>query len=259
MELTDAKKIIEALLFVADQPISLRMLDKVFDSQMSKDDLQSLLHSIAEDYRERGSAIEAREIAGGWQLCSRPEFGPWIRKLFKDKLSYRLSGSSMETLAIVAYKQPISRAEIEEIRGVEVTAVLDTLVDRKLLKIVGRKESVGRPLLYGTTPDFLRAFGLKRLEDLPSVESLALPTTMEATDVPLDEQQTRLPLDEAVGPAASPAAEAPLTEEAPDLAAPSSEDPLAVLEASIEATEPEPVSVASDTAVHPDAPESQNS
>src|SRR5207253_6382585 len=120
---------------------------------------------------------------GGWQFSSRPEFGPWIRKLFKDRLTYRLSSSAMETLSIIAYKQPITRSEIEEIRGVEVTAVLETLLERRLVRIAGRKETVGRPLLYATTPDFLRAFGLKRLEDLPSIESLIPPAAPPAAEV----------------------------------------------------------------------------
>ncbi len=115
-----------------------------------------MAREIAAQYEERGSALELREIAGGWQFSSRPEFGPWIRKLFKDRLSYRLSSSAMETLSIIAYKQPITRSEIEEIRGVEVSAVLDTLLERRLVRIAGRKETVGRPLLYGTTPDFSR-------------------------------------------------------------------------------------------------------
>src|SRR5439155_17274263 len=137
----------------------------------------ALLSSLADDYVQRSSALEVREIAGGWQFSSRPEFAPWIRKLYKDRLTYRLSSSALETLSIVAYKQPITRSEIEEIRGVEVTAVLDTLVERKLIRIAGRKETVGRPLLYATTSEFLRAFGLKRLEDLPSIESLIPPAS----------------------------------------------------------------------------------
>ena len=186
MELIDAKKIIEALLFITEQPISLKMLDGLFDAQIPKEEIETLLQTLSQEYRERGSAIEVREMAGGWQLSTRPEFGPWIRKLFKDRLTYRLSASAMETLSIVAYKQPITRAEIEEIRGVEVTAVLDTLVERKLLRIAGRKETVGRPLLYGTTPDFLRSFGLKNLEDLPSIESFlpAAETTEKTEETP---------------------------------------------------------------------------
>jgi segregation and condensation protein B len=176
METNDVKKILEALLFIAEQPISLKNLEQLFAGEASREEIQAQLDVMAQEYRDRGSALEVREIAGGWQLATRPEFAPWIRKLFKDKLTYRLSTSALETLSIIAYKQPITRSEIEEIRGVEVTAVLDTLIERKLVKIAGRKETVGRPLLYATTPDFLRSFGLKRLEELPSIESLLPPT-----------------------------------------------------------------------------------
>jgi len=182
MEANDIKKILEALLFITEQPIPLKMLETLFDPPVPRDELQNLLTSLVAEYESRGSALEVREIAGGWQLSTRPEFAPWIRRLFKDRLTYRLSTSAMETLSIVAYKQPITRSEIEEIRGVEVTAVLDTLVERKLVRIAGRKETVGRPLLYATTADFLRSFGLKRLEDLPSIESLVPPATPAAPE-----------------------------------------------------------------------------
>lgn len=182
METNDAKRIIEAMLFVAEQPVTLKMLEGVFDKEFSKDDIRGMIEGLGADYRERATALEVREIAGGWQLSTKAELAPWIRKLFKDRLTYRLSPSAMETLSIIAYKQPITRGEIEEIRGVEVSAVIDTLGDRKLVKIVGRKETLGRPLLFGTTPEFLRVFGLKRLEDLPPVDTLLPPAdTLETT------------------------------------------------------------------------------
>jgi segregation and condensation protein B len=184
MEPNDIKKILEALMFITEQPIPLKTFETLFTPPVPKDVIEQLLNDLASEYRDRGSALEVREIAGGWQFSTRPEFAPYIRQLFKDRLTYRLSSSAMETLSIVAYKQPLTRSEIEEIRGVEVTAVLDTLVERRLIRIAGRKETVGRPLLYATTPDFLRAFGLKRLEDLPSVESLLPPTTSAITEEP---------------------------------------------------------------------------
>src|SRR5258708_15715541 len=184
MEPNDIKKILEALLFITEQPIPLKTLETLFDPPVPREELLGLLTSLSAEYQGRGSALEVREIAGGWQFSTRPEFAPYIRQLFKDRLTYRLSNSAMETLSIVAYKQPITRSEIEEIRGVEVTAVLDTLVERKLIRIAGRKETVGRPLLYATTPDFLRAFGLKRLEELPSIESLVPPATSSTEAVP---------------------------------------------------------------------------
>jgi segregation and condensation protein B len=194
MEPHELKKVLEALLFITEQPVPLKTLETLFDPPVPREDLQGLLNALAVEYEERGGALLVKEIAGGWQLSTRPEFAPWIRKLFKDRLTYRLSSSAMETLSIVAYKQPITRSEIEEIRGVEVTAVLDTLVERKLVRIAGRKETVGRPLLYSTTPDFLRAFGLNRLDDLPSIESLVPPAPPAAPEevpveaVPLDNQ-----------------------------------------------------------------------
>src|SRR5579864_1676184 len=178
MEPNDIKKILEALLFITEQPISLKMLESLFDPPVPREELQGLLTALSEEYEQRGSALEVREIAGGWQFSSRPEFAPWIRKLFKDRLTYRLSTSAMETLSIVAYKQPITRSEIEEIRGVEVSAVLDTLAERRLVRIAGRKETVGRPLLYSTTPDFLKAFSLKGLDGLPSLD----------TEMPLEQE-----------------------------------------------------------------------
>jgi segregation and condensation protein B len=177
MERLDARNIIEALLFITEQPVPLKAFEDLFEKEFAREDLQKMAEEIAFDYQTLGSALELREIAGGWQFSSRSEFAPWIRKLFKDRLTYRLSNSAMETLSIIAYKQPITRSEIEEIRGVEVSAVLDTLVERRLVKIAGRRESVGRPILYGTTPDFLKSFGLKQLEELPSIESLTPPVT----------------------------------------------------------------------------------
>lgn len=175
MERLDARNILEALLFITEQPVPLKVFEELFDGEFSCVDLQKMVEEMAFDYQSRGSALELREIAGGWQFSSRPEFAPWIRKLFKDRLTYRLSASALETLSIIAYKQPITRSEIEEIRGVEVSAVLDTLTERRLIRITGRRESVGRPILYGTTSDFLKAFGLKSLEELPSIESLTPP------------------------------------------------------------------------------------
>ena len=182
MEHRDARNIMEALLFITEQPVPGNAFVELFDQQFSAEEIQAMAREIAAVYEERGSALELREIAGGWQFSSRPEFGPWIRKLFKDRLSYRLSSSAMETLSIIAYKQPITRSEIEEIRGVEVSAVLDTLLERRLVKIAGRKETVGRPLLYSTTPDFLKAFSLKGLDHLPSID------TLSQTDMPIEQE-----------------------------------------------------------------------
>lgn len=191
MERIDAKNIVEAMLFITEQPVNLKSFVELFDQEFPLTEIQAMVEEISADYQSRSSALELREIAGGWQFSTRSEFGPWIRKLFKDRLTYRLSASAMETLSIIAYKQPITRSEIEEIRGVEVSAVLDTLVERRLVKIAGRKEAIGRPMLYGTTVEFLKAFGLRDLDALPSIESLVPPSELPANR----EQQIELPVE----------------------------------------------------------------
>jgi segregation and condensation protein B len=175
METADIKKIIEALLFVADQPVSEATLKYVLGELSAGQDIGQLVKEIGAEYEQRNSPMELRFVADGWQFSTKKEFNSWVRKLFRDKTTLKLSNSALETLSVVAYKQPITRSEIEEIRGVEVSGVLETLLERKLVKIVGRKETIGRPLLYGTTQEFLRHFGLSHLSELPSLEDLAAP------------------------------------------------------------------------------------
>jgi hypothetical protein len=128
--------------------------------------------------------VRVLNVAEGWQMATRAEHGAAIRNLYQDRTTFRLSTAALETLAIVAYRQPLTRAEIEEIRGVEVIAALETLLERRLLKVVGRKEAIGRPLLYGTTQEFLRQFGLASLENLPALDSLPIPELPAAPAVP---------------------------------------------------------------------------
>ncbi len=192
MERRDARNIVEALLFITEQPVPVQAFVDLFDQEFPFDEMEAMVQEISHEYKERASSLELRAIAGGWQFSTRPEFGPWIRKLFKDRLTYRLSSSALETLSIIAYKQPITRSAIEEIRGVEVSAVLDTLLERRLVRITGRKEAIGRPLLYGTTPDFLKAFGLTSLDALPSIESLVPPVESQNNT----EQQIDLPVEQ---------------------------------------------------------------
>lgn len=175
MEKTEIKNILHALFFITDQPVSLERLDKIFEGAVPRAQYLECADELKKEYEERQSPIELREVAEGYQFATRQEYSPWIRKLFKERVTLRLSASALESLAIVAYKQPITRSEIEEIRGVETIAVLDTLLERKLIRIVGRKETVGRPLLYGTTSEFLRYFGLRSLSELPSLEELRPP------------------------------------------------------------------------------------
>lgn len=128
--------------------------------------------ALKEKYSGHDAPVVILEVAEGWQFASNPIYAPWIKKLFKDHTSFRLSQPALETLAIIAYRQPITRAEIEELRGVEVIAALETLLERNFIKVAGRKETVGRPLLYATTHEFLRQFGLRSLEELPKLDAL---------------------------------------------------------------------------------------
>jgi segregation and condensation protein B len=170
MDKEKLKNILEALLFVTHRPISLPELSEIIGE--TQEEIRSAIQEMKLELQNRKSALHVAEIAEGYQLTTNEGYQYWVKKLFRDKLGFRLSQSAMETLSIVAYKQPITRAEIEEIRGVEVIGVLETLIERRLSKVVGRKETVGRPLLYGTTQEFLRHFGLWKISELPSLEDL---------------------------------------------------------------------------------------
>ncbi|OGR84122.1 MAG: SMC-Scp complex subunit ScpB [Elusimicrobia bacterium RIFCSPLOWO2_01_FULL_54_10] len=165
------KSVVECLLFVTNRPLSLQELSEIAGE--TQESVQAAVDQIQNDLADRKSAVQVAKVAEGVQFASNEGYGYWVKKLFKDQTLFRLSQSAMETLSIIAYKQPITRAEIEEIRGVEVIGVLETLTERKLVKVAGRKESVGRPLLYATTQDFLKHFNLWKVSDLPSLEDLA--------------------------------------------------------------------------------------
>lgn len=173
MEIKEIKKIIEALLFVSDRPLTTREIKNIIkDSLSENDNIENILAEMQKEYSDfLDRAFELKFVADGWTFATRPEFSPWIKILLKDKTTLKLSPSAMEVLAIIAYKQPITRAEIDSIRGVDSGGVMDTLLDRKLIKIVGKKETLGRPMLYGTTQDFLRHFGLSHLSELPVIEN----------------------------------------------------------------------------------------
>lgn len=161
----ERKRIIEALLFVAQDPLTLSRIQSIVES----DDRQGIrqdLEALKEEYSSIERGFELVEVAGGYQFRTRPEMGPWIRKLGRQRAA-RLTQASLETLAITAYKQPVTRAEIEYIRGVDCGAVLRGLLEKGLLKILGRKDVPGRPLLYGTSRRFLEVFSLKDLSSLP--------------------------------------------------------------------------------------------
>lgn len=166
MDDSELKAILETLLFVSHGPVTLDRLVAALEGVVRAEVKQVLRH-LQEDYERAGRGLQLVEVAGGFQLVTRPEYAPWIRRLEKSKPAPKLSRSALESLAVIAYKQPIVRSEIEKIRGVETSSVLKTLLERKLVRIVGRKEEPGRPILYGTTKYFLQHFGLRDLSELP--------------------------------------------------------------------------------------------
>jgi segregation and condensation protein B len=161
---------LEALLFSSDQPLTLALLAESID--LEPEAIEASLRELGEAYAERGAGVELREIAGGWMLVTTPAQAEWVGRMLRGKRKMRLSRAGLETMAIVAYKQPVTKTEIEAIRGVDSTGVLATLLERNLVTIRGRSKVVGRPLLYGTTPEFLDYFGLKDLSELPRPEEL---------------------------------------------------------------------------------------
>lgn len=165
----ELKPVIEALLFVAEEPLQFKQICKVL-GHVSEDDVKDALDDLVAEYDERESGLEIREIAGGWRISTRPQNHEFIRKYLKSRPSARLSLPALETLAVIAYKQPITVPEILEIRGVTSSSAIKTLLEKRLIVIKGRKETVGRPMMYGTSKEFLIQFGLKDLSELPSME-----------------------------------------------------------------------------------------
>ncbi|MDX1662084.1 MAG: SMC-Scp complex subunit ScpB [Gemmatimonadota bacterium] len=184
-----AKAIVEALLFAAEEPLTARRLAGIAPGA-TPSMVEDLIDELDADYIREGRAFRIREIAGGYQIVTRPEFAEWVHELHGPGSAPRLSQAALETLAIVAYKQPVTRAELESIRGVNVDGVVRTLVDRELVRIAGRAEGIGRPLLYGTTDHFLEYFGLPGLDALPKPDELEVLFADR-------ERQTELELEEA--------------------------------------------------------------
>jgi len=160
----------EALLWASPAPVSAQQVAEVTGA--TPGEVEAALASLEERYRSAGSALQVQKVAGGYQVTTRPEFAPYIEKLLRPK-PQPLSRAALETLAVIAYLQPLTRAEIEAVRGVDCDAVLRTLIERKLVREVGRKDALGRPILYGTTPEFLRLLGLEDLGQLPPLDTWA--------------------------------------------------------------------------------------
>ena len=162
----ELKAILESMLFVSSEPLAMTRLVAVL-GDVNKADVERALRSLGDDLNQAGRGIRLVEVGGGYKLVTKQEYAPWIKRLDKSKSIVKLSRSALEALAIIAYNQPIVRSEIEQIRGVETSGVVRTLLERKLVRIVGRKEIPGRPIMYGTTKFFLEHFGLNDLSQLP--------------------------------------------------------------------------------------------
>ena len=160
--------VIEALIFVSDEPLSVKAIADVLKED--KEVIGETVKTLAEEFNGRNSGLQLREVAGGWQFTTRPEYHEHVRAFLKTRPSAKLTIASLETLAVIAYRQPVTVPEILEIRGVQSPSAIKTLLDKKLIVAKGRKDTVGRPMMYGTSKEFLLQFGLKDLSELPSVE-----------------------------------------------------------------------------------------
>ena len=171
MDRTEQKKIVEALLFAADFPVATSRIKALVEG-LEREDLKTMVEELNREYEEQGRSFWIQEVAGGYQMATRPHFARWVKELYKGRRLARLTQPALETLAIIAYRQPVGRPDIETIRGVNSDSVIATLLERNLITVVGKDTSVGRPILYGTTPEFLRYFGLKDLSGLPPLSEL---------------------------------------------------------------------------------------
>src|SRR6185369_13011339 len=228
----DLKFILEAVLFSAQQPLTPKALRDLLASAAEHDEgsaarpfkktpidnIETALAELARDHEAAGRSYRLVCVAGAWQFATQPEFAPWLKALVGHKLRPpRLSQPALETLAIIAYRQPLTRAEIEQVRGVAVDGVMQTLVERGLVEQLGRAEVVGRPMTYGTTALFLEYFGLRSLEDLPAADELRrIPIEKPEALVTVDPGLATAPPEELTSSAGeTPAAEATATQPAP--------------------------------------------
>jgi len=176
--------ILEALLFAAEEPLPAKDILELSSEFSNEPEIEEGVATLNQAYLESGRSFKIRTVAGGYQLCTRPEFAPFVSALVSKTRTQRLSRAALETLSIIVYRQPVSRPVIEKLRGVESSGVLSTLLERKLVAIVGREEGLGRPLLFGTTPEFLSYFGLNNLSELPKPEEVLPALAGEAASPP---------------------------------------------------------------------------
>jgi segregation and condensation protein B len=219
----EVRAVLEALIFCSPQPVTAREITQVMQGVPKSAWLEAVAE-IREDYARDGRGLQLVEVAAGYQITTRPEYNDWVRQLLDPKPSARLSIQALETLAVIAYKQPVTLPEIIDLRGVKSGGVIKTLLEKRLIKIVGRKEVVGRPILYGTTKHFLLHFGLKDLTELPKIEEFAevlgeevdVVGLKKAIDAPRPVEIPLTEADPASARAAADAAEAEAGAEAED-------------------------------------------
>ena len=191
METEKLTAIIEALIFASEKPLKVKYIEQVMSViDLGELTIPGLIETLKTGYASEESGIELVEVAEGWQFRTKPQFAEWIKRLNTVRPS-KLSAPAMETLAIVAYRQPITRAEIDYVRGVDSGGVIKTLLDKRLIKIIGKKELPGRPLVYGTTQEFLEVFSLKDISALPNLQDMK---QMSSAEEELERNQTELPL-----------------------------------------------------------------
>ena len=184
---TDSIAALEALLFLADEPLVTKKIASVLGCKNSSE-VRSLLKELQKKYKVENNSFHIEEVAGGFQLLSKKEFHPWLARVYARNVEVQVSSAMKETLAIAAYRQPITRADIEQIRGVNSSEVIRNLVEKNLLRIVGRDVTLGRPVLYGTTRKFLQIYGLKSLKDLPKTNEYGTPGAIPDEDISSTEQ-----------------------------------------------------------------------
>jgi segregation and condensation protein B len=203
----ELKAILEAMIFASPDPLTPKAMFKLLDTE-PKEDVQAALAELKQDYEQRPGGLQLVEVAGGYQIVTRSDLHEWVRRLFHERTTQKLTVQGLETLAVIAYREPITAAEITEVRGVNTSGVLNTLLERHLIKIVGRKQVVGRPFMYATTKEFLIRFGLNDLADLPKVEDMAEALGLEAPIlVERTPAEDMLPLEEPEGEDETPSDE----------------------------------------------------
>lgn len=233
------KHIVEALVFASQKPISAKEISAALRgaadtakenpalaafAKVKENEIIEAIDALSADYAAAGHAFEIRETVAGWQLVSAPSFAPWLRQLFPESKPARLSAPALETLAIIAYRQPVTRADIEAVRGVAVDGVMQTLLDRQLIRIAGRAEIPGRPLLYETTSHFMEHFGLRNLHELPNAAELRRAADAIAATAGTD--NTSPAEEQPADPVSEPASETPAPEEQPPENPVSPEEPI---------------------------------